>query len=114
MLIWLLPLAPDATKVMVWPFTEMVSPAEKPVWSESVPAGPDSAVAPVTGTLSLLLATLPIAVLVLKKSLPAATAEAASSDVLASVLIDEFSAVLRFAAVAAGVAPIVKLPVGGG
>ena len=66
------------------------------------------------GALSLLLATLPIAVLVLKKSFPAATAEAASSDVLASVLIEAFSAAFRFAAVAAGVAPMVRPPVGGG
>ena len=61
------------------------------------------------------MATLPVAVPEgSKKSLPAATAEAATSVVLASVPMAVFSAVFRLAAVAAGVAPMVKLPVGGG
>ena len=51
---------------------------------------------------------------VLKKLSPASTAEAATSFVLASVPIAEVSAALRFAAVAAGVVPIAKLPVGSG
>ncbi len=48
-LIWLLPVAPDATKVMFWPFTVMVSPAANAVLSEfeEVEAAPDSSVAPV-------------------------------------------------------------------
>src|SRR3978361_1679950 len=49
-----------------------------------------------------------------KKSLPAATADAATSEVFASVPIEAVSAALRLADVAAGVAPIAKLPVGGG
>ena len=44
-----LPVAPEATKVMVVPLTVMVSPAAKLVASESVPAAPDSSVAPVIG-----------------------------------------------------------------
>ena len=47
-LIWL-PVAPDATKVSVVPLTVMVSPGAKLAVSESVPAVPDSAVAPVIG-----------------------------------------------------------------
>ena len=116
-LIWLFPDAPDATKVMAWPLTVMVLPAAKFADSESVPAAPESAVAPVigAGVASLLLTTPPVAVLsVLKKLSPASTAEAATSLVPASVEIAEFSAALRFAVVAAGVAPIAKLPVGVG
>jgi len=45
MLIWLLPEAPDAMKVMVWlPLTVMVSPAMKLAEIESVPAAPLSRV----------------------------------------------------------------------
>ena len=52
---------------------------------------------------------------VLKKLSPAATAEAATSDVLASVLIAVFSAALRLRRVAVrDVAPIAKLPAGVG
>ena len=62
-----------------------------------------------------LLAAVPVAVLSVSKKLsPASTADAATSDVLASVSIDEVRAVFRFAAVAVGVAPMAKLPVGGG
>ena len=80
-------------------------------------AAPDNAVAPVigAGTAALLLTTLPVAVpVVLKKSLPASMAEAATSVVLASVEIALVSAVLRLAAVAVEVAPMAKLPAGGG
>ena len=49
-----------------------------------------------------------------KKSFPAATADAAVNVVPASVPIEVFNAVFRFAAVSAGVAPIEKLPAGGG
>src|SRR5262249_54596106 len=115
-LIWL-PVAPDATKVSVVPLTVMVLPTAKPDDSESVPAAPDSAVAPVigAGVAAWLLTAFPIAVpSVLKKLSPAATADAASSDVLASVEIAEFSAAFRLVTVAAGVVPIAKLPVGGG
>jgi hypothetical protein len=45
-----LPVAPEATKVIGVPLTVMVSPAAKPGFSESVPAVPDSAVAPVIAT----------------------------------------------------------------
>src|SRR6185437_14585115 len=51
---------------------------------------------------------------VLKKLSPASTADAATSEVLASVLIDEFSAESKLDAVSAGVEPIVKLPAGAG
>ncbi len=62
-----------------------------------------------------MLAMLPVAVLAVSKKLsPASTADAATSLVLASVAIDAVRAVFRFAAVAVVVAPIVKLPVGGG
>ena len=67
------------------------------------------------GGVAWLLATLPVAVPVVSKKLsPASTADAATSEVLASVVIDAVRAVFRLAAVAVGVAPIVKLPVGGG
>src|SRR5258708_17486378 len=94
----------------------MVSPAAKFVFSGSVPAAPDNSVAPVigAGTAALLLTTLPVAVPAeLKKSLPAATADAATSEVLASVPIAMFSAALRLAAVSVAVAPRAKLPTGG-
>src|SRR6266702_1164575 len=112
-----LPVAPDATKLIVVPFTVMVLPGAKLADSELVPATPDSAVVPLTGAAGKvwLLTTLPLAVpSVLKKLSPASTAEAATSLVLASVPIAVFSAALRFAVVAAGVAPIAKLPVGVG
>ncbi|MGH6681790.1 MAG: hypothetical protein ACREDL_23290, partial [Bradyrhizobium sp.] len=67
------------------------------------------------GVVALLLATLPVAVLsVLKKLSAASTADAATSDVFASVLIDDVRAALKFAAVVAGVVPMVKLLVGAG
>ena len=95
--------------------TEMVSPAAKLGDIELVPAAPDNCVVPVTGTEAAVLATLPVAVPDgSKKSLPAATAEAATSVVLASVPIDVFSAAFRLVAVAAGVEPMVKLPAGAG
>ena len=63
----------------------------------------------------MLTGWFPVATLaVLKKSLPAWIAEAATSVVLAVVPIAEVSAELRLAAVADVVAPIRKLPVGGG
>ena len=49
-----------------------------------------------------------------KKLFDAATAEAATSEVLVSVPIALFSAALRLADVAAGVAPMAKLPAGVG
>src|SRR6195952_4036408 len=49
-----------------------------------------------------------------KKSLPAATADAATSDVFASVPIEAVSAALRLADVAAGVAARGKRAAGGG
>src|SRR5262249_55268011 len=60
-LIWLLPVAPDATKVMVWPLTVMVLPAAKLAEIELLPAAPDSAVAPVigAGVVAWLLTTPP-------------------------------------------------------
>src|SRR5436309_14764902 len=116
MLSWL-PAAPEATKVMVVPLTLMVSPTTKSAASESLGDGPDSSVAPVIGAAgkALLLATLPVAVpVVLKKSLPASSADAATSDVLASLPMALFKAVLRLAAVAVEVRPIAKLPAGSG
>ena len=73
----------------------MVLPGAKLADNESVPAAPDRAVAPVTGAggTAWLLTTLPVAVpSVLKKLSPAATAEAATSEVPASVPIAEVSA----------------------
>lgn len=62
-----------------------------------------------------MVAAVPVAELEgSKKSFPAATAEAATSDVFASVPIDVFNAAFRLAAVAAGVPPIENVPVGGG
>src|SRR5262245_38298526 len=49
-----------------------------------------------------------------KKSFPAATAEAATKVVFESVPTALFNAVFRLAAVSVGVAPIEKLPAGGG
>src|SRR5271169_6294321 len=95
----------------------MVSLAANPALNESELVAVCSAVAPViaAGELKLLVATVPVAVpSVLKKLSPAATAEAAASAVLASVPIELLRAALRFAAVSVGVAPMVKLPVGGG
>src|ERR1700731_447651 len=92
----------------------MVSPAEKELVSESVLVE-DKAVALVTGVPALLSTTLPVAVPDgSKKSLPAATAEAATSVVLASVPIAVVSAVFRLPAFNAGVEPMLKLPAGGG
>src|SRR3984893_9328946 len=114
-LTWLLPTAPEATKVMGAPLTVMVSPTEKLLDSELVPAAPDNSVAPLidAGVAALLLAALPATVPAeLKKSLPAATAEAATSDVLANVPIAVVSAAFRLAAVIVEVAPMAKLPDG--
>src|SRR5690348_13621640 len=95
----------------------MVSPAAKLLDSESEGAVPDRAVAPVIGAGgdAWLFLTAPIAMLsVLKKLSPAATADAAASDVLASVPIALLSEALRLAAVAAGVVPMAKLLAAGG
>lgn len=67
----------------------------------------------------MVTAVVPVTELaVLKKLSPAVTAEAATSDVLASFLMAVFSAVLRFAAVLFGLtgtlASIAKLPSGVG
>src|SRR5579871_4443558 len=107
---------------MVVPLTVMVSPLAKPDDSELVPAAPESVVALVItcGGVCWLVATAPVALLDgSKKSFPAATAEAATSVVFASVPIAVFNAVFRFCVVAAGsnapdVVAIRKLPVGGG
>src|SRR3954470_19775698 len=112
-----LPAAPEATKVISVPLTVMVSPIAKWLVSESVAAAPDSSVAPVIGAggTALLLTTLPLAIpVVLKKSLPASSADEATSDVLASLPIAVLSAALRLAAVAVEVKPMTKLPAGSG
>ena len=100
------------------PLTVMVSPAAKPGDSEFGAAVARQGGRAVIGAggAAWLLATLPVATLaVLKKLSPASTADAATSDVLASVLIDAVQGGVQIAsAVAVGVAPIVKLPVGGG
>src|SRR5258708_28716217 len=95
-------------RVMVVPLTVMVSLLANPLTSESLGAVPDSAVWPVIGVGGVvpdwLLATVPAAVLsVLKKLSPASTADAAISEVLASVVIDDVSAFCRFVTVFAGV-----------
>ena len=63
-LIWLLPTAPDAMKVMVWPLTVMVLPATKSAEIELVPAAPESRVAAVFATdgVPLLLCVVPLLV----------------------------------------------------
>src|SRR3984885_7143879 len=102
---------------MVVPLTVIVSPLAKLAEREFVPAAPDSAVALViaVGGVDLLFATAPVALLDgSKKSLPAATAEAATRSVFATFPIEVFKAALRFAAVAAGVAPIAKVLAGAG
>lgn len=109
--------------VIVLPLTVTVSPFAKPFLSEFA-AAPDRAVAAVIGAggtggvaagAPWLRASLPEAVPAgSKKSCPASTAEAATSEVLASVPIAVLRAALRFAAVAAGVVPMAKLPVGNG
>src|ERR1700686_4411766 len=95
------------------PLTLMLSPGAKLVASESVPAPPDNSVVPLidAGGTALLVTALPVTVAAeLKKSLPAAIADAATSDVLASVRIAWVSVDVRLAAVAAGVVPMAKLP----
>ena len=102
---------------IVVPLTVMVLPGAKPDASELVPAAPDNSVAPVigTGAVAWLVFAVPIAALAEpKKSLPASTAEAATSDVLAMVPIAVFSAAFKLALVRAGVVPMVKPPTGGG
>ena len=94
-----------------------VAGARSSTTASCVPAAPDNGVAPVIGAggVAWLLATLPVAVLAVSKKLsPASTAEAATSVVLASVPIDAVQRRVQVAAVAVGVAPMVKLPVGGG
>src|SRR5450432_173393 len=116
-LTWLLPTAPEATKEIGLPLTVIVSPGAKLAASESVLAGPDNSVAPLidAGGAALLSTAVPATVPAeLKKSLPASTADAATSEVLASVPIAEVSAAFRLAAVIVEVAPIAKLPVGCG
>src|ERR1700733_15678860 len=96
---------------MVVPLTVIVSPLAKLAEREFVPAAPGGAVALViaVGGVDLLFATAPVALLDgSKKSLPAATAEAATRSVFATFPIEVFKAALRLAAVAAGVAPIAK------
>ena len=111
-----LPVAPEATKVMGVPLTVMVSPGAKPAVSESEPAAPDKSVALVIGAggVTWLLTALPVAAPAAKKLFDAATADAATSDVLASVPIAVFSAAFRLAAVAVEVVPMAKLPGGSG
>ena len=99
------------------PLTVMLSPGAKLAPSELVFGPPDNSVAPVMGeaVAALLLTALPVTVAAeLKKSLPASIADAATSEVFASVPTAVFSAAFRLAAVAVGVVPIAKLPVGGG
>ena len=64
MLIWLLPAAPDAMKVRVWPLTVMVSPAMKLAEIELVAAAPLSRVAAVLATdgVALLFCVVPLLV----------------------------------------------------
>ena len=116
MLSWL-PVAPDATNVIGVPLTVMVSPAAKLVASESVPAAPDSSVAPVigAGTVAWLLTALPVTVADgLKKLSDAAIADAATSAVSPSVWIEDVNAACRFAVVATVSTPIRNEPAGGG
>src|SRR5437899_1674769 len=108
---------PVFTKLITVPLTVMVLPGAKLAASESEAALPDNCVAPViaAGGDAWLVTPPPDTVAAeLKKSLPAAIADAATSDVLASVPIAVVSAAFRLAAVAAGVAPMAKLPAGGG
>src|ERR1700761_5964415 len=110
------PVGAPATRLSVVPSTVMVLGAVKPGDSESLPEVPAaSAVAPVIGLPAWLLTTPPVAELsVLKKLSPASTADAATSEVLASVEIDDVIALLKLFAVTSGVAPMAKLPAGSG
>src|SRR5690348_17294324 len=95
----------------------MVSPAAKLADSESVPAVPESAVAPEIGAGGVfwLLTAAPATVATgLKKLFDAATAEAATSEVSLNVLIDEVKVACRLAVVAVVSAPIRNDPAGGG
>src|SRR5262249_53319099 len=103
-----LPVAPEATKVIVVPSTVIVFPGAKPAGGGAA-RGRGAA-----GPAGLWREGRGAGRWVLKKLPPASTADAATSDVLARVEIDEVSAVLKFDAVAAGVAPMVKPPAGGG
>jgi len=92
-------------KLMVVPLTVMVSPFAKPAERELVPAAPESAVELVIacGGVCWLVATAPVAELDgSKNSCPASMADAATSEVFATLAIAVFSAVFKFAAVVAG------------
>jgi hypothetical protein len=108
---------PVVLNEIVLPLTVRVSPAAKPEASEFVPVAPDNSVEPLAGTgpVAWLLAAVPVAVVSVSKKLsPAAIADEATSVVLAIFWTDDVKAVFRFAAVAVGELPIVKLPAGGG
>ena len=114
MLTWL-PVAPEATNVIGVPLTVMVSPAAKLGATESVPAAPDSSVAPVIGAGTWLVTAPPVIVADgLKKLSDAAIADAATSAVSPSVWIDDVSAACRFAVVATVSRPIRNEPDGAG
>src|SRR6478736_9143510 len=116
MLSWL-PVAPEATKVIGVPLTVMVSPAAKLAASESVGAVPESSVAPVigAGTVSWLFTGVPVTVADgLKKLSDAVIADAATSAVSLSVLIEDVNVACKFVVVAAVSTPIRNEPAGGG
>src|SRR5436305_2133918 len=95
----------------------MVLPTAKLAASESVPAPPDSSVAPVIGAggPAWLLTELPVMVADgLKKLSDALSAEAATNEVSARVLIDAVSVDCRFSVVATVSTPIANVPAGGG
>ena len=99
------------------PLTVMVSPAAKLAASKSVGAVPESSVAPVigAGTVSWLFTGLPVIVADgLKKLSDAVMADAATSAVSLSVLIEDVNVACRFAVVATVSTPIRKEPAGGG
>ncbi len=110
-------MAPEATNAIEVPLTVMVSPGAKLVVSESVPAAPDSSVAPVIGAgMAALLLTAPPVIVAdgSKKSSEALIAEAATSAVSLNVWIAGVSAACRLAVVAVVFAPIRNDPAGGG
>src|SRR5258708_30631190 len=107
MLSWL-PVAPEARNVIEVPLTVMVSPGAKLVVSESVPAAPDSSVAPVIGAgMAALLLTAPPVIVAdgSKKSSEALIAEAATSEVSLNVWIAGVGAACTLALLALPFAP---------
>src|SRR2546429_353615 len=101
-------LAEPLTSVVADPSGEL--PTRSGCVADTVPVNPSAAKA----AAFELVTDRPAASSACSVVAPAATADAATSAVLASVLIELLRAALRLPAVNVDVAPMVKLPVGGG